>query len=428
VYNEQRSPPLREFKLEASPSALPLVDGAALTNVWAYNGQVPGPLLRIRLGERLRVDFKNSLPQSTTIHWHGVRVPNAMDGVPGVTQPPIPAGGTFRYEFTPKDAGTFWFHPHHRASEQVERGLYGILVVDDPKPLPWSQDVVWVLDDWRLTEQAQVDDRFNTPHDLMHDGRWGNVVSVNGRTREVLVVHPGERVRLRLVNTANARIFLPEWSALRAQVIAVDGLGVESAFAPSGFELAPGNRLDLDLRFAPEDAGKTYLIRDLFGRRPHDLATIQVSAKPPVPTPSFDAPLTVMPSWPEAMSVEPHLVYRLGARRGGEYGITWTLNDAAHGEDTPAVLPQHQWVKLRYENTSSRLHPMHMHGVFFRVLARNGERAVEPHWRDTVLVHPQETVDIGLVPEDIGRWMLHCHILEHAEAGMMTTFTVTPGQ
>jgi FtsP/CotA-like multicopper oxidase with cupredoxin domain len=102
--------------------------------VWAYNGQVPGPVLRVRLGETLRVHFTNNLPEETTIHWHGVRLPNAMDGVPGVTQPPVPPAGEFVYEFTPKDAGTFWFHPHVRASEQVERGLYGVLVVEDASP------------------------------------------------------------------------------------------------------------------------------------------------------------------------------------------------------------------------------------------------------------------------------------------------------
>ena len=151
AYPEHATPTgvVRTFDIEARPAELPLVDGPKL-RVWAYNGSVPGPELRIRLGETLRVRFTNHLPEATTIHWHGVRVPNGMDGVPHVTQPPVAPGGTFTYEFTPKDAGTFWFHPHVRSSEQVERGLYGVLVVEDATPLPYARDIVWVLDDWLL--------------------------------------------------------------------------------------------------------------------------------------------------------------------------------------------------------------------------------------------------------------------------------------
>jgi len=118
----------REFALTAAPATVTLFDGRPL-QVWAYNQQVPGPVLRVRLGETVRATLTNRLPQPTTIHWHGVRVPNAMDGVPGVTQPPVQPGDSFVYEFTPKDAGTFWFHPHLRSSEQVERGLFGVLIV-----------------------------------------------------------------------------------------------------------------------------------------------------------------------------------------------------------------------------------------------------------------------------------------------------------
>ena len=132
---------VRSFEIVAAETELPLLDGNRL-RVWAYNGQVPGPELRIRLGETLRVRFTNRLPEATTIHWHGVRVPNGMDGVPSVTQPPVEPGGTFVYQFTPKDAGTFWFHPHVRSSEQVERGLYGVLIVEDRAPAPYARDVV----------------------------------------------------------------------------------------------------------------------------------------------------------------------------------------------------------------------------------------------------------------------------------------------
>src|SRR5947199_1372705 len=203
----------REFSLTAAPATVALLDGRPL-QVWASTGQVPGPVLPVRLAETVLATLTNRLPQPTTIHWHGVRVPNAMDGVPGVTQPPVQPGETFVYEFTPKDAGTFWFHPHVRSSEQIERGLFGALIVEDAQPSPYSQDVLWVLDDWLLTPQGQIFPGFNTRHDLAHDGRWGNVVTVNGHTREELRANPGERIRLRLLNVANGRVFRPDFTAL----------------------------------------------------------------------------------------------------------------------------------------------------------------------------------------------------------------------
>lgn len=427
---------VRDVALEAAPVTLPLLDGQPL-DVWAYNGQVPGPTIRVRLGERLRVTFTNRLARPTTVHWHGVRLPNAMDGVPGVTQPEVPPGGTFVYEFAPKDAGTFWFHPHLRSSEQVERGLYGVLVVEDAAPLPYSRDVVWVLDDWRIREGA-IDPQFNTPHDLMHDGRWGNVITVNGSIDERLTVRPGERIRLRLLNAANGRVFAPDFSGLDARVIAVDGLYTARPLDPAGFELAPGNRIDLDITVPPSAAGRQISVVDRFTRRPNALASIDVSQGAAVQSPAFPSPAGAhVPPWRDTEAIAPRLEYRLAARRGGEFGIEWTLNGAAarHAHDTEAsaadghghevsVLPRREWSKLRFVNESGRLHPIHLHGMFFKVLSRNGRPADEPFFRDTVLVHARETVDVGLVPLDEGRWMLHCHILEHAEAGMMSLLDV----
>ena len=242
---------VRTFDLVAAPAKVTVGEGRTL-DVWAYNGTVPGPTFRVRLGETLRVRFKNELPQPTTVHWHGVRVPNGMDGVPGLTQPAVQPGGSFTYEFTPKDAGTFWFHPHVRSSEQVARGLYGVLVVEDREPPPYTRDVVWVLDDWLLGEDGQIFPEFNTPHDLAHDGRWGNLVTVNSRTDTLLPARSGDRIRLRLLNSANGRVFAPELAPadahVDAQVIAVDGTYLRAPVPLAGFEVAPGNRLDLDVR------------------------------------------------------------------------------------------------------------------------------------------------------------------------------------
>jgi len=418
------------FELRAAPGEVPQFDGRPFT-AWAYNEQVPGPILRVRLGESVRVVLHNDLPQPTTIHWHGVRVPNAMDGVPGVTQPPVPPGGTFTYEFTPKDAGTFWFHPHVRSSEQVERGLYGILIVDDADPLPWTRDVLWVLDDWLLVKGPELYPEFNTRRDLAHDGRWGNLITVNGSHREELVVQPGERIRLRLANTANGRVFQPDFGELDAQVIAVDGMYTSRPLAPAGFVLAPGNRLDLDLKISPELAGRTLEIVDRFTARPFPIAKIRVAGEA-VTQPQFTPPSNShVPRWEGGELAALRSDYVLDSRVGGEYGIQWTINgrvwEEALIEEEFGRLEPGRFHRLRFTNASFRLHPMHLHGQFFKVLSRNGEPVDEPYFRDTVLLRRKETVDIGLVPLDWGRWVLHCHILEHAAAGMMTAVDVPEG-
>jgi FtsP/CotA-like multicopper oxidase with cupredoxin domain len=420
---------VRAFEITAAEAELPLLDGGRL-KVWAYNGQVPGPTLRVRLGDTVRVQFHNRLPQPSTIHWHGVRVPNGMDGVPHLTQPPVEPGGSFSYEFVPKDAGTFWFHPHVRSSEQVERGLYGVLVVEDVAPAPYAQDVVWVLDDWLLDDDRQILAQFNTPHDLMHDGRWGNVITVNGRTDTRLAVRTGDRIRLRLVNSANGRIFKPDFGSLDVQVIAVDGLYLRRPVPYSGFELAPGNRLDLDITFSGASSGLISVRDRFFEARPNPLAEIVVDGIAGA-APRFSSPAHAhVPAWRSALAEPVAQQFRLNARRGGQLGIEWTINERAfegHDHAAPPALTMRQGVfqHLQFTNQSYRLHPIHLHGMFFRLLARNGVAVDEPFFRDTVLVHAQETIDIGLVPEDPGRWMMHCHILEHAEAGMMTTLAVT---
>jgi FtsP/CotA-like multicopper oxidase with cupredoxin domain len=395
------------------------------TAVWAYNGTVPGPVIRIKLGDTLKVKLTNQLAQPTTVHWHGVRVPNAMDGVPGVTQPPIGAGKSFTYEFTPKDPGTFWFHPHQNSPEQIERGLYGVLVVEDPEEPKYSQDLVWVLDDWLLEKGAEIYSEFVTGHDLAHDGRWGNLMTVNGRFQPSIPVKAGERIRIRLVNAANGRVFLPLFDKVSPKVIAVDGMLTEAPFPLQSFYLAPGNRLDLDVVIPKDAQGQTLAVADGFGRSPNLLAFLEVEPKTVVKTPAFDPPKAVhFPAWANALKAPLAHEFLLNAERGGPYGITWTIDGKAGHENLAAELSFGQFSRLRFTNRSGRLHPMHLHGQFFKLLAVDGQPAQENFWRDTILIGPKQSVDIGLVPMDKGLWANHCHILEHAESGMMSTIKV----
>lgn len=425
---------VREFTLTAGPSTWELLPDRPMP-VWAYNGRVPGPVLRLKLGDTVRVHFVNNLEQATTVHWHGVRVPNSMDGVPGVTQDPVQPGHAFLYEFTPKDAGTFWFHPHIRSSEQVERGLFGVLVVEEPDPPRFSQDVVWVLDDWLLDSYGLLDERFVTRRDLAHDGRWGNVLTVNGKRTPTFEAQPGQRWRIRMVNVANGRVFEPRFFDLAPNIIAMDGMPLPEPSPVASLDLAPGNRVDVDLVIPVAAAGKVFEVRDTFSRDHPVLARIAVTGQPVV-TPDGEIPRGKIPPWRKADAEDPSLVFHLNARAGGPYGIEWTINGEvmrhdggteqgpSHGLHTRHSLALGRFAKIRFVNDSARLHPMHIHGVFFKVLARDGRSVDEPRWRDTVLLRARQTIDVGLVPLDEGQWMLHCHILEHAESGMMTLVEV----
>lgn len=419
-----------EVELVAAPTRLELLDGREL-EVWAYNGSVPGPTIRAREGDTIRVRFKNQLPQPTTVHWHGIRLPNGMDGVPGVTQPPIPPGEEFVYEFLARDPGTFWYHPHVRGSEQLGRGLYGVLIIEEAEPPP-VREILWVLDDWRLDESGQIDPRFVTRGDLAHDGRWGSQITVNGVQAPEFGLGAGERVRLRILNAANGRVFRPDFSGVDTRVIAFDGLATARPLSAEGIELAPGNRVDLDL-VAPERPGEVVQVIDRFTRRPHLLATLRMGG--PVENSGDAIELDgFVPKWRGAESAGPQYDFRLNAARGGPYDLMWMINEEVmfHDPDLPVsewheppyALRAGKWTKLRFTNESPRLHPMHLHGQFFKVVARNGQPVDEEHWRDTVLVRPREVVDIALVPTEIGNWMLHCHIMEHADAGMMTLVSV----
>ena len=231
-------------------------------------------------------------------------------------------------------------------------------------------------------------------------------------------------IRLGFEKELAARVYRPDFSPLRPQVIAVDGMYTRRPLAMQGFDLAPGNRLDLDLIIPSDAVGQTFSVVDRLPRQPFTLATLQVKGTP-IETPTFAAPTNPnIPAWVSASEQDVDATYVLNAQAGGPHGIQWTINGRPWGEHEVTQLNEGRWVRIRFQNDSARLHPMHIHGQFFKVLSRNGQPADEPYFRDTVLLYGRETLDVGMVPIDWGRWMMHCHILEHAEAGMMTEIRV----
>lgn len=417
------------------------------TDVWSYNGSLPGPEIRVRQGDRIRVLARNGLNEGTTVHWHGIRTPNAMDGVPFLTQDPIPVGGEFLYEFDALDAGTFWYHPHQRSSEQVGRGLYGPLIVEEADPIRVDRDLTWMLDDWRMTRDGQIAGDFGSRHDAMHGGRIGNSVTINGQIPERIAVRSGERIRLRLVNAANARIFGLDFGGLAPVVVALDGQPV-APHAPDGnvVVVGPAMRVDLVIDMTGKP-GESVTVTDVFYRdleyRLVDLAYGPDRLRDAVPDWSMELPSNPLAE-PDMQAAKRHRIVFNGGMMGQmmmgggmgsmmeqmREGNMWFINGEAatgHMMDPLLVLPQGTSHVLQMDNRTAWHHPMHLHGHSFRVIARNGQPTRHLEWQDTVLMAPEERVEIAFVADNPGDWMFHCHILEHQAAGMMGVIRVDPG-
>ena len=444
-----------DYALKAAVSRARLVGGDyPATEVWAYNASIPGPVIRARQGDTLRVRVKNDLIEPTTVHFHGVRMPNAMDGVPFVTQPPIEPGGEFVYEFELPDAGTYWYHPHMNGSEQIARGLAGVLVVEERSPIKVDRDVVWVLDDWRLNRNAAIDGHFHQMHDRAHAGRLGNTVTVNGRIRDRVAVRAGERIRIRLVNVANARVFALEFEEHAPRVVAFDGQPVTPHTPEDGkIVLAPAQRADivLDMTGAP---GARFALRDSYYRgQTYRMLELVYDAKP-LRAQVLDTPVALpanpLPAPDLAKAARHDIVFEggaMGRMRGAHVadangktefrdiramvtqGLVWAINGVAVPETSHAIAPLATLKRgtshvLAMENRTAWDHPMHLHGHSFRVVSRNGKPVANALWRDTVLLRPEEKVEVAFVADNPGDWMFHCHIAEHMAAGMMATVRV----
>jgi len=437
-----RSGEVHEVDLTAAPAKVALIGGRE-TDVWAYNGGVPGPVLRVRQGERLRVDVVNDLPEETTVHWHGLRLPNAMDGVPHLTQPPIAAGGgRFTYEFACPDAGTFWYHPHLRGNVQVEMGLAGALIVEEPERLAVDRDVLWVLDDWRMQRDGQVTQDFGSMRDATHDGRIGNTVTINGALPGQVAVEAGERIRLRLLNVANARIFALRFEGHAPTVIALDGMPCEP-HAPAGerIVLGPGMRADVILDATGKPGERHRVIDDFFARQAYEVVTLAYDERkrrrpaPAGPVPSL--PPNPVPEPDLAAAERQRIVFTGGMMgmmggmpgMGGGPGAVWAINghsssESDHSHAPLLTLARNRSCVLELVNDTAWWHPIHLHGHSFRIISRNG--AAEPQRRlvDTSLLPPRERAEIAFVADNPGDWMFHCHVLEHQASGMMATIRV----
>jgi FtsP/CotA-like multicopper oxidase with cupredoxin domain len=450
-----------EQRLVAASGKVPLARASyPQTAVWCYDGRVPGPELRLHQGGRVRIVAENRLTEDTTIHWHGLRVPNAMDGAPYVTQPPIASGASFTYEFAVPDAGTYWYHPHAHSSEQIGRGLMGAFIVEETAPPAVDRDVVWMLGDWRLDNDASIVGGFDNPMEMSMSGRIGNTVTINGRVPGRFLVRSGERIRLRLINAAAARIFGLEFRGLQPLVIAYDGQPVEPQAPEDGrVVLGPAMRTDLILDATGAPGSASAVVDTFYDRLSYKLVDVAYSKESPLrerpPDPPRKLAANTMPE-PDIARAERHVVTLTGGMMGGMGGgmggmmggggmmgsgmmggsmmrgrSMWAINGVAMPADHMAemkpvlTLSRGKSYILAIDNQTAWYHPIHLHGHSFRVIARNGRPTKYQEWRDTVLMPPRERADIALVADNPGDWMFHCHILDHQEGGMMSVIRVT---
>lgn len=440
---------VREYLLAAGESPVSLAGQLfPPTMAWCFNGRTPGTELRIRHGETLRIKVRNDLPENMTVHWHGLRIPNAMDGVPFLTQPPIERGEEFVYEFQPPDAGTFWYHAHQNSPMQQGMGLHGPLIVEERDPPKVDRDLVWVLDDWRLDQQSQIVQDWDNVRDFSRGGRIGNTVTLNGKIGGSVEARAGERVRLRLINSANGRIFSLRFQGHKPTVIALDGQPVKP-YEPAGgaITLAPAQRADviIDMQGTP---GENYSVFDSFyPQSPFELVKIAYSSEAPVREQPLASPIRLAdhripkPDLSDPVFKDVPLeggdlgrlrgAYLEGRKQGLSdlllVGKMWAICGISGFR--PVMPPlvtaeQGRTVVLLMRNRSVWPHTMHIHGHHFTVLEHTGRPEESGQVRDTVWLGPEEETRIAFVADNRGDWLFHCHMLSHLAAGMTATLRV----
>ena len=425
--------------LEARPGTLRLLP-AADTAIWGYDGQVPGPVLRLRLGDELRVRLVNKLDQPTSLTWHGVRTLNAMDGVAGLTQAPVPPGGSFDYRFTPPDAGLYWYHPHvwPTVTEQVGRGLYGVLIVEESAPPSVDADLLVVLDDWRLDAKGQIGDDFLDPREAA--GRLGPLVTLDREPKPAVdALRPGARVRLRLLNACGARIALLAIDGAPATVIAVDGQPSETFRPARGtLPIGPGSRFEVMLDM-PTEAGREVRLslqgEDGPGK---PLMSLRTAGMPhparPAPTKLPNNPLLpIRIALEKSVRHEVVLGEVVGAQAvspakpgKGVPPTFWTIDGVAFDAASKALftVKRSMPVTLTFVNGTRFAQQIHVHGHVWRLL-HDLEDGWDPYWRDCVLLAPGKTKHVAFIADNPGKWALESAILARQDTGLATWFAVT---
>ncbi len=436
---------VKDVAITAAPFTVDL--GGLTSPTWAYGSSVPGGEIRVKAGDLIRARFTNQLPQATTIHWHGISLRNDMDGVPGMTQQVVAPQGTFLYEFTAPDPGTYWFHPH--VGLHLDRGLYAPLIVEDPaEPGRYDREYVIVLDDWtdgvgQSPEAAMEDLRAGRgPHAAHQNGggprseflnSGGGDVSyplflLNGRHSSApveLPVRKGERIRLRLINAGADTPFRVAVGGHQMTVTHADGFAVVPVTVDA-LMIAMAERYDVTVTVAAD--GVFPLIAVAEAKADEAMAVFRAGSgavpDPGVRPRELNGRILQMSDLMAAEPVRlapgrPDRTYKV-ALGGGDAGYVWTLNGKPHGKNKPLEVRQGERIRLDFTNSTTMFHPMHLHGHTFQVINPGGTAGAR---KDTTIVRPDEPVSVEFIADNPGQWMIHCHNNYHQEGGMMLTLS-----
>ncbi|WP_437976872.1 multicopper oxidase family protein [Sorangium sp. So ce295] len=419
------SPGVLEVDLTARVEDVEIVAGKK-TPTWTYNGGLPGPLLRARVGDRVIVHLRNELPAPTTVHWHGVRLPAEMDGAPGHSQPETPPGGGFTYDFVVPDAGLYWYHPHVDSAVQAGNGLYGPLLVEDPdEPAALGDELVLVLSDVSLRDDGSLEDPEAGGNLGTLFGREGDLLLVNGRVNPVIGARAGLRQRWRIVNAAKSRYYQLLITDHRFTRIGGDGGLLEHPVEEDRILLTPGERADvlvtprgapgatLSVRWVPYDRG----YGATFGRPEVEAFRLRLADEPL----AEEDPLPAIARGIEALDTATARRVDLQlTREEGQGDLVMGINGVPSWEAEPLVAAVGETAVWTVENTMEFDHPFHLHGFFFQVLGADGQPVRPLAWKDTVNVPVDGAARFAVRYDNRpGMWMFHCHILDHADAGMM---------
>jgi len=397
---DQQRPADVHVTLEARQETFQLASGRKVDG-YTLNGQSPGPAIEAVQGQLVEVRLRNeSVAEGTTLHWHGVDVPNAEDGVAGVTQDAVAVGDEYVYRFLADKPGTYWYHSHQKSHQQVPGGMLGPLVI-----APKSQDEK-VLDQLALVH--------------IYDG----VRTVNGFEGDISVsAEPGSRVRIRVINTDNGPMTV--WTGSAYRLLAVDGwdLNKPTEVIDQSLVVTAGGRSDLEIEM-PEDGSGVRV--QLGATNALVLGGTGVDVPhPPQPDTSLDL---LSYGSPAALGFDPtsadrSFEYSVGRRPGfvnGRPGLWWSINGDLFPDVPMFVVREGDIVRMQIENNSGDVHPMHLHGHHMVVLSRNGEESTgSPWWVDSLNVADGESYDLAFVADNPGIWMDHCHHLPHAAQGLV---------
>ncbi|TKI55652.1 multicopper oxidase family protein [Brevibacillus antibioticus] len=446
------------FTLTAKENILHL-DDKTMKNTWTYNGTVPGPQLRVKQGETISVTLKNELPEPVTIHWHGLPVPNNMDGIPGVTQNAVRPNESFTYKFKVDVAGTYWYHSHQNSAKQVDKGLYGSLVVEPATAVPVDKDFTLVLDEWmqddRMAEMhgngmnhgmsaPPPDNSSSRSHNMpgmempMSDAEMMplmyTIFSVNGKTGSAiqpLSVKEGEKVRIRLINAGylNHKLNL---QGHEFKIVATDGQPINNPPLVGGqlLNIGPGERYDLE--FVANNSGKWLLEERSTNPGAKSLVVPIVyegSESKTAKSEADDMPMIDITKYGEAakssfaLEQKYDITYQMDLNTETADGkMAFTINGKTFPNVPPLNVQKGNLVKVTLVNKSPKdIHPMHLHGHFFQVVSKNGQPiSGSPLVKDTLNILPGESYVVAFEADNPGDWMFHCHDLGHAAQGMVS--------